>query len=255
MILDNSQDLPLLIQKTSGLFDSIQAVSTVANKALKPECGIDADMDNCNEMDLGDHEENLYLGMPIELADDDYLDSFVDLADLLLLEDVSKDPIAASIEVTEKVDCSDVISVPNAALAAMAVSDAVTSISKRIHVKEIDNIVNIDDIGHELSMSDHDYVTKKPKLALPAGVLDSLTSAPQNVVPKVTEISRYRERRDKNNEASRRSRQTRKLKYKEMDEEADILIVKNEALRRKIAELEELAKIMKATLIQKMTAK
>jgi lipopolysaccharide export system protein LptA len=66
---------------------------------------------------------------------------------------------------------------------------------------------------------------------------------------------KYRERRDKNNAASKRSREIKKQKYIEMDKEADTLEIKNEALRKKIVELEELAKFMKAELIRKMTSK
>lgn len=129
-----------------------------------------------------------------------------------------------------------------------------------------DDVAEITDLGFglESTVSDHDYVTKKPKLALvkfensaAVDVTSTVTVDPvaSEVAVKSEPVTKYRERRDKNNEASRRSRQIRKQKYIEMDKEAQELEVKNEALRKKIIELEALAKTMKATLIKKMTDK
>lgn len=134
---------------------------------------------------------------------------------------------------------------------------------KHVEYKEIidDNFVIevVDqDLGGECSIADHDYVTKKPRLAeqvttCKASQISSTT--PSKVTSTQKSVDRYRERRDKNNEASRRSRQIRKQKFAEMDIEASQLEVKNEALRKKIVELEALAKTMKAVLIKKMTEK
>lgn len=62
-------------------------------------------------------------------------------------------------------------------------------------------------------------------------------------------------RRIKNNIASKRSREQRKQKIVDMDSEAEQLIVANEALRKKIIELENLAKEMKELLVAKMAGK
>lgn len=51
--------------------------------------------------------------------------------------------------------------------------------------------------------------------------------------------SRYRELRDKNNEASRKSRLKRKLKERELEEEGDELEEKNAKLRARVEELEK----------------
>jgi len=62
-------------------------------------------------------------------------------------------------------------------------------------------------------------------------------------------------RRIKNNIASKRSREQRKQKFVEMDEEAQMLEVENDRLRLKIIELEKMAKEMKAVLVAKMAGK
>ncbi len=63
---------------------------------------------------------------------------------------------------------------------------------------------------------------------------------------------KYYQRRHKNNIASKRSRETRKQKFATMEQQAVDLAKKNEALKVKVAELEELTKLMKESLIQKL---
>jgi hypothetical protein len=65
--------------------------------------------------------------------------------------------------------------------------------------------------------------------------------------------TKYLERRRKNNIASRRSREIRKNKFEEMDREAEILEMANEALRQKIELLESLTIRMKDALISKLS--
>ena len=103
----------------------------------------------------------------------------------------------------------------------------------------------------ESRIVDHDYVSKKMKM----DVEPKQTNIMAQVESRSKSKDKYRERRDKNNAASKRSREIKKQKYIEMDKEADMLEIKNEALRKKIVELEELAKFMKAELIRKMTSK
>lgn len=150
-------------------------------------------------------------------------------------------------------------------------SASIPSLRKRIRVDytemepEISIVLGKDTtLGPESTVSDHDYVTKKPKLATEkcrtSAAVDVIsTQTVGRAAAKSTAVgepeTKYRERRDKNNEASRRSRQIRKQKYIEMDKEADDLEIRNDTLRKKIVELEALAKTMKAMLIQKMTAK
>lgn len=138
---------------------------------------------------------------------------------------------------------------------------------KRVNYVEMDDTIDVvpdfTSIRLDGLVSDHDYVTKKPKLT--TAVMEDSAAVEVISTVTVTEASighdnlgqdnKYRERRDKNNQASRRSRQIRKQKYVDMDKEAQVLEVKNEELREKIVELEALAKTMKAMLIKKMTEK
>jgi len=62
-------------------------------------------------------------------------------------------------------------------------------------------------------------------------------------------------RRIKNNIASKRSREQRKQKFVDMDNEAEELEKANDVLRNKIVELEKLAKEMKELLVAKMSGK
>jgi hypothetical protein len=63
---------------------------------------------------------------------------------------------------------------------------------------------------------------------------------------------KYFERRKKNNVASKRSRETRKSKFMQMEEQADILEKQNEELRKKIAMLEKATIQMKDVLVAKL---
>ena len=121
------------------------------------------------------------------------------------------------------------------------------------------NVMDLEQLP-DSSTSDHDYVSKKPRLESTSYEIESpspvvMASSSSSTETSTTPKTKYRERRDKNNAASRRSRQIRKMKYVEMEGEADILEANNENLRKKIVELEKLAKFMKAELIKKMTEK
>ena len=120
------------------------------------------------------------------------------------------------------------------------------------------NVMDLEQLP-DSSTSDHDYVSKKPRLESTSSEIESpspvVIASSSSTETSTTPKTKYRERRDKNNAASRRSRQIRKMKYVEMEGEADILEANNENLRKKIVELEKLAKFMKAELIKKMTEK
>ncbi|XP_033102222.1 thyrotroph embryonic factor-like [Anneissia japonica] len=66
---------------------------------------------------------------------------------------------------------------------------------------------------------------------------------------------KYRKRRDKNNIASRRSRENRKLKEKDMEEKAEFLVTENERLKKKIEEMTRLATEMRARLVESIAKK
>ncbi|XP_045210121.2 thyrotroph embryonic factor-like [Mercenaria mercenaria] len=279
--MDSSKNSLRSVQKMSGLFDTDKASNTtVASKASKP-AALDINKMDINSIggfmpddDLG----GIIADMPFDLTEEDYLDSFVDLSNFLLPENSMKgSSLAVDSEVdngevkeTIPTDFSGIISHLNTEPAVFEVTPEVvtstsSSLRKRKHVdyEEVvvdDFVINVVDqpIDGECSMADHDYVSKKPRLAEPVTTVKAshVTSSIQSkVTPTYKSTDKYRERRDKNNEASRRSRQIRKQKFIEMDSEANDLEVKNEALRKKIIELEALAKTMKAMLIKKMTDK
>lgn len=64
---------------------------------------------------------------------------------------------------------------------------------------------------------------------------------------------RYLERRRKNNAASKRSRETKKNRMVEMEQQAVQLERDNESLQRRLVELERLSKLMKSLLVQKVS--
>jgi len=122
------------------------------------------------------------------------------------------------------------------------------------------------------SSLDHDYSVKRPRLAdvkmepvetTPTSTTTNVFFAP-SPAPSTASTSydeplsvgdKYKTRRDKTNVASKRSREIRKKKYKDMDQEADFLVVENARLEKRIVDLERLAKQMKEVLVAKMSGK
>lgn len=127
------------------------------------------------------------------------------------------------------------------------------------------------------SNPDHlDYTCKRPRAATastsegPAEITSSASELPTSVdlliappesptteggpVPGGSR-SKYIERRMKNNIASRRSRQTRKQKFIDMEVQADELELANEKLKKQVAELEKLTKVMKDMLVTKLAGR
>jgi len=96
-------------------------------------------------------------------------------------------------------------------------------------------------------------VSKQIKLSTSSGdiEIDQLSTIEVTGLDKT--VDKQTIRRLKNNVASKRSRQQKKVKLAEMDQEAENLIVENERLRKLIIELEAQAKEMKAKLVAKMT--
>lgn len=98
---------------------------------------------------------------------------------------------------------------------------------------------------------DHDYITKIPRMSkVVVNPQDEIVEEKGKAPEK-----KYVERRIKNNIASKRSRYIRKMKFVEMESEADRLIQENQKMRLKIEEMETLAKEMKSALINKLAEK
>lgn len=124
---------------------------------------------------------------------------------------------------------------------------------------------------------DHDYVAKRPRMSTlleegPASVEVAAEEEeeeeesvflppPSSPCPSTSQTTavplenKYRNRREKNNIASKRSREMRKMKFVNMEVEAERLQADNVRLEARIVELERLAKQMKEILVAKMAGK
>lgn len=126
---------------------------------------------------------------------------------------------------------------------------------------------------------DHDYVAKRPRMStlmedlpIEVSLKDEEDAAclsmeflypgpiPTPSTSQITDDSaptedKYRHRREKNNIASKRSRESRKMKFENMEQEAERLEEDNKRLEVRIVELEKLAKQMKEILVAKMAGK
>lgn len=249
-----SNTLPRLIQKQGGQFDTDMDAMTMEYGHEKNFNYMDKESISFEDMDLPDM---LNLPMPADAAmsEDDFLNSFMDLSEFLLpvhpAEETEEVPNVISLEEDLNNLPSWIEPVPQEAVVCEEVAP------QEVFVKREN-----DDIDSDWSLNnDHDYVTKKPRLSPTPCVADttkkskSTQSASKPAVQKTTPDQKYRERRIKNNIASRRSREIRKMKFSEMDEEANRLEVVNAELRVRIEEMEKVAKEMKALLVQKLAAK
>ncbi|KAK7466811.1 hypothetical protein BaRGS_00037078 [Batillaria attramentaria] len=118
---------------------------------------------------------------------------------------------------------------------------------------------------------DHDYVAKRPRMStlIEEASVEEAEEEEESVflppaftpLPSTSQTTsaplkdKYRNRREKNNIASKRSRDTRKRKFADMEAEADRLQTENARLETRIVELERLAKQMKEILVAKMAGK
>jgi len=102
-------------------------------------------------------------------------------------------------------------------------------------------------------LADHSsYATKRPKVETVALTPTNSESEDTSTAPPSIKKDNYRKRRDKNNAASKVSRETRKRKYADMENQADQLEKENADLQAKVTELENLTQMMKNALIQKL---
>ena len=98
---------------------------------------------------------------------------------------------------------------------------------------------------------DHnDYTSKRPRFSSTNS--DSDVSCDDPVLYKER---KYVERRNKNNIASKRSRETRKQKYVNMEDKANQLELENKELDLRVREMEKLTKKMKDILVKRMAVK
>ncbi|XP_076456150.1 uncharacterized protein LOC143290521 isoform X2 [Babylonia areolata] len=118
---------------------------------------------------------------------------------------------------------------------------------------------------------DHDYSTKRARLSptpTPSPATVCVESADEHcLVPEVSSISpgpstsgtsecdKRKQRREKNNIASKRSREIRKKKFQNMEGEEKRLCEENARLERLVEQMEQMAQKMKETLVTKLKIK
>ena len=103
---------------------------------------------------------------------------------------------------------------------------------------------------------DHNYhvlVDQRQRLNSEA-LTDDQSTDDIGTMPGDTKRQKYLERRKKNNLASKRSRETRKNMFADMETQAEQLEKSNDDLRRRIVELERLTQQMKAVLVERLSA-
>lgn len=107
----------------------------------------------------------------------------------------------------------------------------------------------------DISDSDSDIEIERKVKTKPRGRPPKRTGSISSDCSKDSDASKYRELRDKNNEASRRSRLKRKLKEQELEGEADELYSKNIKLKAQVEELEKLVTKFREDLFKIMIRK
>lgn len=233
-------------QNQSGLFDNELAGFNHKDDAGKPDLDLDYNINNKDDFALSFDElsngevdvENMINRLAEGLPGEEYLESFMDLSFLL------QDNVPLK---------SEDIAEPQQEIAPVEEPPKSESVKRKL-----DDVVTMEMEDDPAAVSiDHDYVCKKPRLT--EVVVESVTEAEPSTstASKMmrSPAQKYRERREKNNIASKRSRETRKMKFKDMELEAVRLVEENENLKVKIVELEKMAKEMKTVLIQKLANK
>lgn len=164
--------------------------------------------------------------LPLETSvteNTDFCEVFTDLSSLLEESEQSEPPQAESTQVLP------------------STSDLnVTTSSRKRKALESDSapVVN----------NDHaDYTIKSKRM--------KISSVSEDEISSPSKDEKYRERRHKNNIASRRSREARKMKHYEMEAKAEELEKTNAELRSKVSQLEKLTKEMKDILVAKLAGK
>ncbi|KAL5010266.1 hypothetical protein ScPMuIL_012571 [Solemya velum] len=228
-----------LILKTCGLFDTgfTGTKLGVASDIPDPSDVLNWNLDthvfgDVDSAELIGDVTGMLDGMGDQLVQGpDYLDRFADLSAYL-----SEDTFSAPPEVSET-----------------AVKDTSVACAGQTSSKRKRDTVAV--LHTETTTVDHDYVSKKARMTPPTDDAGEASASTSNIDTSSTcgPDEKYRYRRTKNNIASKRSRETRKMKYVEMEGEATRLIKDNESLRERVEILEKLAKEMKAALVEKLT--
>jgi len=187
------------------------------------------------------------------------------LQDLMLLPHTQSDVMADNIDFCEVfTDIENLITLDSTYLTQLPIPDDISTIDTTSLLITAQNTAPPPEVEHEIitTTPDHSYSTSRRPAATKRRFSEltnlddeadegtALVAVPVEVVKR----TKYLERRMKNNIASKRSRETRKTKFLEMDDEATKLEQSNEDLRKRIELLESLTKRMKEALVAKLSA-
>ena len=142
----------------------------------------------------------------------------------------------------------DIVTEP--VLGEVSSSEGVRKLKRTATIAGLDDTQAVDCSSTSPQNPDHDdYVAKKKPRRAAAGKAEVVKKG----AAAGAKDERYRERRIKNNIASKRSRETRKMKYTAMEQKAIDLEASNEELEQRVEELEALTKRMKEVLVKRLS--
>lgn len=124
---------------------------------------------------------------------------------------------------------------------------------------EVSSVCEEKPLKRKRTNTDHDDYTSKPAkrrhLSSQSSIECDESEVSTSTATPISGEEKYINRRQKNNIASKRSRETRKQKFQSMEGKATELEEANAELRQRIVHLEALAKEMKDILVQKLAGK
>lgn len=245
-----------LDQKVNGLFDNEFAGMMDDFAGDNMDIALDKNilMEKKNDLEMEGGEVVDFLeAMGSTFPGDDFLNSFIDLSNFADIQETESKP---DFSLAEPVISFDLPGLDVNLADEPGTSDLVVpEIEEKVIPTVCGKKRKFSETGEEEGLAaadlDHDYITKIPRMSKvvvePADeIVEEKGKAPEK---------KYVERRIKNNIASKRSRYIRKMKFVELESEADRLIQENQKMRLKIEELEQLAKEMKSALINKLAEK
>jgi hypothetical protein len=180
-------------------------------------------------------------------CDEDDLECTSDLTELL---DVSDIDLNDMLDCEVFTDFSDLLldseGLPYKFQSEEPQQPAVSTIKKSAKKRTATDIVS-ESVGQEAGADHNYYVPSKKCISETSSVVDDDN-------PTDVKLTRYLERRRKNNAASKRSRETKKSRMAEMEHQAVRLEQDNEQLRKRIEDLDRLTKLMKTLLVQRVSS-
>ncbi|XP_013405675.1 uncharacterized protein LOC106170376 [Lingula anatina] len=270
--LDSSSIYARSVQKTSGLFNPSDSLK----ETLKLDLFAD---EECDDLLMTCMKQTVLKEGPdpdtsVEAASDDFendwlfnetefLDDFADLSKYIeqntmpVEQSNTETSTSEAHELVPTIDNVTIVTEPSQSSESFGTVD-LADISAEVDHNDSDSTDSNSTIDHDYSRGKKrktdsvtsDIVTKRAKVNSVASESDT-----ESVITTASGSNdRYGERRRKNNIASKRSREQRKNKYIEMEEEAVRLAKENSELQAKIELLEKATKDLKQVLVQKLTS-